>query len=71
MTKIPPKSEWKKISLAVGEYMAKKLDKYSKPGKCVECFKEILEGEIICGSCQDILDGYFDHLKNKDKKENG
>ena len=42
-----------------------------KFGKCVECFKEIPDGEIICGPCQDVLDGYFDHLKNEDKKENG
>ena len=34
-----------------------------KFGKCVECFKEIPDGEIICGTCQDECDGYWDHLR--------
>ena len=39
-------------------------------GKCVECFKELKQGEIICGPCQDECDGRWDHLKeNKEEKE--
>tara|TARA_Y100000310_G_C20493898_1_gene720579 strand:- start:263 stop:376 length:114 start_codon:yes stop_codon:yes gene_type:complete len=34
--------------------------------KCVECFKELPEGEIICGPCQDECDGRWDHLKEED-----
>ena len=35
----------------------------SKPNKCVECFKEIPDGEIICGPCQDECDGRWDHFR--------
>ena len=31
-------------------------------GYCVECFTPLDPGEIICGSCQDITDGRWDHL---------
>ena len=34
-----------------------------KKGKCVECFKELDPGEIICYQCQAELDGEFDHFK--------
>ena len=39
-------------------------------GKCVECFKELKQGEIICGPCQDECDGRWDHLRvnNKEKE---
>ena len=40
-----------------------------KFGKCVECFKEIPDGEIICATCQDECDGLNDHLKEKPKDE--
>ena len=33
------------------------------PGKCVECFKSLPKGEIICGKCQDECDGRWDHLR--------
>ena len=33
------------------------------PGYCVECFKYLPKGEIICGKCQDECDGRFDHLR--------
>ena len=36
------------------------------PGYCVECFKPLKGGEIICGPCQDECDGRFDHLKYKE-----
>ena len=36
------------------------------PGYCVECFKVLHEDEIICGPCQDELDGRWDHLKYKE-----
>ena len=38
----------------------------TKKGKCVECFKELDPGEIICGPCQDECDGRWDHLKEKE-----
>ena len=33
------------------------------PGYCVECFKSLDFGEIICGKCQDEMDGRWDHLR--------
>jgi len=33
------------------------------PRHCVECFKPLDFGEIICGRCQDELDGRWDHLR--------
>ena len=42
----------------------------TKPGKCVECFKEIDPDDIICGMCQDERDGRWDHLRQiKDEIE--
>ena len=35
----------------------------TKPSECVECFKLLGPGEIICGICQDELDGRWDHLE--------
>ena len=32
-------------------------------GKCVECFKTIEPDKIICGPCQDELDGRWEHLR--------
>ena len=59
MSKIPPKSEWKNISIAVGVY----ADKKTGPGWCIEWFKPLDEKEIICGSCQEERDGRWDHLR--------
>ena len=59
MRKIPPKSEWNKISIAVGTYIEKKTG----PGWCVECFKPLDKKEIICGPCQDECDGRWDFLR--------
>ena len=33
------------------------------PGYCVECFKYLPKGELICGKCQDECDGRWDHLR--------
>ena len=30
------------------------------PGYCVECFKVLPKDEIICGKCQDVMDGRDD-----------
>ena len=30
------------------------------PGYCVECFKVLSKDEIICGKCQDVMDGRDD-----------
>ena len=30
------------------------------PGYCVECFKVLSKDEIICGKCQDVMDGRND-----------
>ena len=66
MRKIPPKSEWNKISIAVGTYIENKTG----PGWCVECFKTLDKKEIICGPCQDECDGRWDHLRQiKDEVE--
>ena len=35
----------------------------TKPGICVECFKELEPNEIICAVCQDECDGRWDHLR--------
>ena len=59
MRKIPPKSEWNKITIAVAEY----IDKKTGPGWCVECFKPLDEKEIICSPCQDECDGRWDFLR--------
>ena len=39
---------------------------FLKPDKCVECFNQIDPDEIICGKCQDELDGRFDDLREKE-----
>ena len=31
------------------------------PGYCVECFKVLSKDEIICGKCQDEMDGRWDN----------
>ena len=31
------------------------------PGYCVECFKVLPKDEIICGKCQDEMDGRWDN----------
>ena len=31
------------------------------PGYCVECFKTLSKDEIICGKCQDVMDGRWDN----------
>ena len=31
--------------------------------ECVECFKPLPVGEIVCAICQDELDGRWDHLR--------
>ena len=33
------------------------------PGHCVECFKSLPKGEIICGRCQDECDGRWDDIR--------
>ena len=45
------------------ENMHKIIGKSKDSAHCVECFKEIEKGEIICGKCQDERDGRFDHLR--------
>ncbi len=57
------------------KYLEEQLEKAEKKihllikklgsGKCVECFKKLPKNEIICGKCQDELDGRWDHLKEK------
>ena len=41
----------------------------NEPGKCVECFKPLPCGEIICGPCQAGLDGEFDHFEQIKEEE--
>ena len=41
-----------------------------KFGKCVECFKVLPDGEIICGICQDERDGRWDHVKQIKNENN-
>ena len=55
------------------EEAEKKIDKLKSniredkgPVYCVECFKPLVDDEIICGKCQDEVDGRWDHLKEKD-----
>lgn len=50
------------------EKSEKKIDNYKKllkaekgPGYCVECFKVLPKDEIICGKCQDEMDGRWDN----------
>tara|TARA_Y100000310_G_scaffold109907_1_gene108377 strand:- start:360 stop:656 length:297 start_codon:yes stop_codon:yes gene_type:complete len=57
-----------KIAEEKVDILIKKLGLCST-GKCVECFKPLPNEEIICGTCQDELDGRWDHLKEKEKGE--
>ena len=40
------------------------------PGKCVECFTPLDPDEIICGTCQDVTDGRWDHVKQIKNENN-
>tara|TARA_Y100000593_G_C4217216_1_gene289860 strand:- start:486 stop:731 length:246 start_codon:yes stop_codon:yes gene_type:complete len=47
------------------EAKLQKLENYisNKLSKCIECFKVIPKGEIVCAQCQDELDGRWDDEK--------
>ena len=49
MSKIPPKSEWWKISIIAGTY----IDTGVGPGFCIICFEHLDEKELVCGCCID------------------
>ena len=39
------------------------------PGKCVECFKVLPDGEIICDRCMAIKSGDLEHLQAIERTE--
>ena len=42
------------------EWLKSVLRQEKGPGYCVECFKVLSKDEIICGKCQDVMDGRND-----------
>ncbi len=41
------------------------------PGYCVECFKNLPSDDVVCGTCQDALDGRWNNKQEKRRVING
>jgi hypothetical protein len=55
------KSEQKIINIRKLQSMKVMKRSFEGPGYCVECFKLLPKNEIICGRCQDEMDGRWDN----------